>query len=361
MQKNKPKISIIIPVYNSEKFLEKCLHSAIQQTLEEIEIVVINDASIDNSLQIIKDFKTKDKRIKLIDFKENKGNGYGRNEGIKKAKGEYILFLDSDDWLENNTAELTYKKAIETNYKVVVFGYTQHMSFLKNKKKNKELYLPSVKNGSVDFFYYFMMHRKGMYSMPWVYLFSRALLIENKIEFSVGIYFEDIIFVTKALNSIQEIGVINGVSLYNYLIRKNSITQSLSKKKIDDNFTAHVYFKEYLEASNIFKKYESEYLIRFLVYCVFLSFWDYYRMSKKQKDEELDNYMKRVRKSKLLSFKNLYLLKTATKELEKTEIRTKKTYKMAFIILSQIKLNSFLFKTYMKIIRFRIQRNEKKN
>ena len=226
----KPKISIIIPVYNSEEFLEQCLNSAINQTLKETEIVVINDASTDNSLQIIKEFQIKDKRIKLIDFKRNKGNGYGRNKGIKKSKGEYILFLDSDDWLEKNVAELTYKKAVDSNNKIVVFGYTQHIAFLKNEKKNKELYLPSIQDGSTDFFYYFMMHRKGMYSMPWIYLFSRALLIENKIEFSVGIYFEDIIFVTKALNSIQKIGVINDTPLYNYRIRKNSITQSLSKK-----------------------------------------------------------------------------------------------------------------------------------
>ena len=254
MQKSNPKISIIIPVYNSEEFLEQCLNSAINQTLQDIEIVVINDASTDSSLQMIKEFQTKDKRIKLIDFKENKGNGYGRNEGVKTAKGKFILFLDSDDWLENTVAELTYKKAVESDYKIVVFGYTQHITFLKNEKKNKELYLPSVEDENTDFFYYFMMHRKGMYSMPWIYLFSRALLIENKIEFSVGIYFEDIIFVTKALNNIQKIGVINDIPLYNYRIRKNSITQSLSKKKIDDNFTAHVYFKEYLEASSIFKK-----------------------------------------------------------------------------------------------------------
>jgi glycosyltransferase involved in cell wall biosynthesis len=356
----KPKISIIIPVYNSEEFLEECLNSSIHQTLQEIEIVIINDASTDKSLQIIKDFQVKDSRIKLIDFKKNKGNGHGRNEGIKKAKGEYILFLDSDDWLENNVAELTYKKAVKENYELIVFGYTQHISFLNNEKKSKELYLPQIADGSDDFYYYFMMHRKGMYSMPWIYLISRALLIEKKIEFSVGIYFEDIIFVAKALNSIQKIGVLNNAPLYNYRIRKNSITQSLSKKKIDDNFTAHVYFKKYLESAGIYKTYEKEYLIRFLVYCVFLSFWDYYRMSKKQKDRELDDYMKNIRKSKLLSIKNFHFLKTASKNLEKNEVRTKKTYKTAYFILAQIKFNLLLFRIAMKIIRFKIQRDERK-
>lgn len=84
-----PKVSIIIPVYNTEKYLQQCLISAINQTLQEIEIIIINDASIDKSLKIIEEFQKKDKRIQLINFKENKGNGVGRNTALKKA----VIFL----------------------------------------------------------------------------------------------------------------------------------------------------------------------------------------------------------------------------------------------------------------------------
>ena len=93
------KISIIVPVYNTEKFLEKCLNSLIKQTLKDIEIICINDGSIDNSLQILRKFANKDKRIQIIN-QTNSGLSIARNAGINKATGEYIGFVDSDDWVD---------------------------------------------------------------------------------------------------------------------------------------------------------------------------------------------------------------------------------------------------------------------
>ncbi|MDC0635150.1 glycosyltransferase [Flavobacteriaceae bacterium] len=139
----RPNVSIIIPTYNAEAFLVQCLDSVVQQTQQSIEIVIINDASKDSSLDIIKSYQAQDPRITLIDFKENKGNGYGRNFGIKQAQGEYILFLDSDDWLEPDAVEQVYHKALQNQSQVVVFGYTQHMTAIKNKRKNKEIFLPT--------------------------------------------------------------------------------------------------------------------------------------------------------------------------------------------------------------------------
>ena len=98
MQSN-PKVSIIIPVYNVEQYLPKCLDSIINQTLKDIEIICINDGSIDNSLSILKEYASKDDRIIIID-KENEGQGIARNLGIKKAKGKYIGFVDPDDWVD---------------------------------------------------------------------------------------------------------------------------------------------------------------------------------------------------------------------------------------------------------------------
>lgn len=98
------KISIIVPVYNTEKFLEKCLNSLINQTLKDIEIICINDGSTDKSLQILEKFANKDKRIQIIN-QTNSGLSVARNIGIKKAKGEYIGFVDSDDWVDLNFFE----------------------------------------------------------------------------------------------------------------------------------------------------------------------------------------------------------------------------------------------------------------
>lgn len=114
------KISVIVPIYNVEKYLEQCLESIINQTLKDIEIICINDGSTDNSLNILNKYATKDKRIKIIN-QENKGLGATRNVGIKLAKGEYISFIDSDDFLELTTYEETYKISKENNLDFLMF------------------------------------------------------------------------------------------------------------------------------------------------------------------------------------------------------------------------------------------------
>ncbi len=304
-----PKVSIIIPVYNTEQHLHQCLNSAVGQTLKEIEIIIVNDASTDDSLKFIKEFQAIDYRIKLIDFKKNKGNGYGRNTAIKKAKGSYILFLDSDDWLENNTVEKTYLKATEKQSEIVLFGYRKWH----DKKSNyiREV-IPSYKENSSDYFKYFIENRKGFHSTPWGYLFSKKLIIENPISFSEGIYFEDINFVCQSLYYAKKINVVYKTPLYNYrAFRKNAITYSFTKKKINDLYTAHIYIKQFLKEKNIFKTYEKEYMIRYLVYCISFSFMGYLNMKRKEKDKELKDFMRRIRKSNLLSKNNMkHILKT---------------------------------------------------
>ena len=108
-----PKVSIIVPVYNVGKYLSKCLDSLINQTLEDIEIICINDGSTDNSLDILKSYRTKDSRIKIID-KPNEGLSITRNLGIHSATGNYIGFIDSDDWIDLDFYEKLYS-AITSN------------------------------------------------------------------------------------------------------------------------------------------------------------------------------------------------------------------------------------------------------
>lgn len=102
-----PRVSVIIPVYNVEKYLRECLDSVVNQTLKDIEVICIDDGSTDSSMEILKGYAAKDKRIKIIKQK-NKGAGAARNKGLKSAKGEYIHFLDSDDWIEIDAYEKLY-------------------------------------------------------------------------------------------------------------------------------------------------------------------------------------------------------------------------------------------------------------
>lgn len=109
-----PKVSVIIPVYNTENYLRKCLDSVCNQTLKDIEIICINDCSPDGCLDILREYASKDERIKIIDFKENKGAACARNAGIDTAQGEYIGFVDSDDFIDLDFYEKLYNKAVET-------------------------------------------------------------------------------------------------------------------------------------------------------------------------------------------------------------------------------------------------------
>lgn len=125
-------VSVIIPVYNVEKYLPKSLGSAINQTYGQLEIICINDGSPDNSLEILEDFAKKDSRIKIIN-QENKGLSGARNAGIKAATGDYIVFLDSDDWMDEDAVEAAVSKA--ENADTVLWGYIREFADKSLEKK----------------------------------------------------------------------------------------------------------------------------------------------------------------------------------------------------------------------------------
>ena len=125
----KIKVSVIVPVYNVEKFIDKCLNSLVNQTLKEIEIIVVNDGSPDNSQKIIDEYVKKyPDKIKSF-IKENGGQGSARNMGMEKAVGEYISFVDSDDWLDLDTLEKMYFLAKKDKSDIVICDMVDHYSY----------------------------------------------------------------------------------------------------------------------------------------------------------------------------------------------------------------------------------------
>ena len=329
------KVSIIIPVYNTSEYLHQCLDSAVNQTLKEIEIIVIDDASTDNSLEIIRQYERQDGRIRVIAFEENRGNGFGRNEAMRQATGAYLMFLDSDDWLDENAVDIVYRKAITQAFDVVMYGHISHHTDSRKNKTSQLVCQPTLADNDPDFFKYLMQQRKGLSCMPWQYLIERKLAMSNDILFSEGIYFEDVIFTIKAAYYAKSIAVLK-LPLYNYRRREGSITTSASKKKIADMFASLGIVKEFLEAEGIFKQYQREYLIRFLMHGVCCNFLDYFTLSKKNRDMELDDYMDRIRKSKLLCKENLLLLNHAISELNQDEARSKRFYMLCYRIMSSL-------------------------
>lgn len=134
MNKGKPVISIIVPAYNAEPYIEQCLDSLVNQNLEDIEIILLNDGSTDNTGEICNIYVEKDIRIKLIN-KENTGVSDTRNKGIELATGEYIMFVDADDWIDAETSEKSYKEAKKNDVDVLLWSYVREHKNRSIKKK----------------------------------------------------------------------------------------------------------------------------------------------------------------------------------------------------------------------------------
>ena len=122
MMMSSPKISIVIPVYNTEKFIDTCLESCITQTLKDIEIIIVDDCGSDGAIAIAGNYAKKDSRIKIIHHEKNKGLGGARNTGINVAIGEYLWFLDSDDYIAENSCQILYDYAKEKDLEIIQFS-----------------------------------------------------------------------------------------------------------------------------------------------------------------------------------------------------------------------------------------------
>ena len=191
-----PKISVIIPVYNVEQYLRECLDSVVSQTLSDIEIIIINDGSPDNSINIIREYEKKDSRIVVID-KKNEGVGKARNDGLRRATGEYIAFMDSDDYYPTeNVLEVLYNTAKENNVKVCggrkvkleTDGSLNH-----DEKCFTEYDLSFEPSGKCKYADY------GYDYGYWQFIFSRKMLIDNDVFFPPYRRFQDPPFFVKAM------------------------------------------------------------------------------------------------------------------------------------------------------------------
>lgn len=242
------KISVIIPAYNVEKHIERCLQSVINQTLKDIEIIIINDGSTDNTLENIKKvIDENDKRIKIIS-RINKGVSYSRNEGIELATGEYIAFLDADDWIEANFCEDVYLKLKQTNSDIITCDYYINESQIVKRPEfeiiNNKEYLKEILNGNI---------------MPSVALkvIKRNILIQNNIKFNEKIKIgEDLLFSFDL--SFLHIKVTNiKKPYYHYMIRENSASNSYNKN-ILDILNVIRYIEDKLRSHNLYNKFKDE-------------------------------------------------------------------------------------------------------
>ena len=200
-----------------------------------------------------------------------------------------------------------------------------------------------------------MLSRKGFSAVPWVYVVKSSLIKKHALRFSEGIYFEDIEFTTSLLYYAKKLTVLPFVG-YHYRKHPLSVTGRSSKQKIDDKFTAFTQIKSFLEDQGVFQQYQSLYLARFLTFCVYTCFNDYFSLSKNERDQKLDAYMLRIRKSTLLRKENLLLLRNISLSLPKEkEIVVRRVYLEAYAGLSGIKnryhMQRFLTRLFLRLNR----------
>ena len=214
-------ISIVVPIYNAEAYLNKCIDSLINQTKKNIEIILVNDGSTDKSEEIIKSYK--DKRIKYYKNK-NKGIGYTRNFGIDKSNSKYIMFLDSDDYLDVNACEKLFNKIEKDSSDVVVSDFIITHNGTEKKEVINDFKKTNLdKNSSIIL---------NINLSPWNKIYSSKLIKDNNIRFPEDIKYEDVLFVLECLDKANNISKLNKALNY-YIVRDNSETKTYDKKVFD--------------------------------------------------------------------------------------------------------------------------------
>jgi len=219
-----PKISVIIPVYNSEDFLQQCLDSVTKQTIKEIEIICIDDGSEDKSLNILENNKKKDRRIIIIN-QAHCNAGVARNRGLEIAKGEYLYFLDSDDYIENYALEKAYTKAKENNADITIFSaYTFFNTTNKPKLLENSLEIKNCpkKNpfNPMEMNQYLF---NSFQNWPWNKLYESNFIKNNKIMFQDVDRTNDMLFTCKSLMLSNRIFILNEPLVYHRVGRRNSM------------------------------------------------------------------------------------------------------------------------------------------
>lgn len=302
-----PKFSIIIPVYNVEKYLKKCLDGVFNQTYKDYEVIVVNDGTKDNSMDIVKDYN-----VKVINQK-NQGLSAARNAGVKKAIGDYLIFLDSDDYWEKDLLK-ELSKSLKNNPDLVRFQinevYEDGRVIPHQEESFTNLSGPDAFKKIVK--YHFVEN-------AWCYAISKKYYLENKFEFKAGTIHEDfgliplVIMKAKRVNSINYLG-------YNYLQRQGSIMSNKNyektKKKVADMYLHYNYLIEEINKldvdTTIFKSFIANSLILKITE---LNYKDYkFYLNKLKKEKVFDNLLtdttgRKVKKVLLrLSPKNYYKL-----------------------------------------------------
>lgn len=275
------RISIIIPVYNAENYIGCCLDSIINQTFQEIEIICVDDGSTDNSLSIIKEYSNKDKRIKVL-HQENKGASIARNNGINNSNGKYIIFVDSDDWLNEKALEKLFNHAEKTKSEMVIF------KFINVDESSKEEYFSEfsdleVFNSSFDNIIFNYLDVLDIIfkipHSPFNKLYDAYFLKKNHLKFLEGYGYEDPLFFIDSFLEANYVSILRE-PLYYYRQREDSTSADIGSE-FSDIFHIMACIKSTINKKGIYDKVKQQLFLYFIVNFKFV----YKRLHKEYRDD----------------------------------------------------------------------------
>lgn len=244
------KVSIIVPIYNAEKTIKRCIDSILRQTYKNFELLLINDGSKDQSLNIVNEYK--DKRIVVID-KKNEGVAKTRNLGIRKATGDYIMFIDNDDYIDSDYVDTYVNEIVNSDSDLVIGGYRR----INNKKKILFYKIPE------DYPW-----TKYIIMAPWAKIFSRKFIILNDIEFFDYCIGEDVYFLLSLLSFKPKISIISYIG-YNWYYNDESVSNTVQKgirKDVDILYLLNRINDFYMEKDEYINYYFYKYYVWYLLF-----------------------------------------------------------------------------------------------
>jgi len=256
-------ISLVLPVYNVEKYLSKCVESCLNQNIpkEQYEIIIVDDGSTDTSGQIGKEYENNNRNVSLI-HQQNKGLSGARNTGLFRAKGKYVWFIDSDDWIENNCLADIIEKLEEAQPDTMVINFykiDQNENRTFSAKKNIGFKENHIYSGTEYF-----GKRAGDFLNSWRYISNNKFLRNNNLHFYEGIVHEDNEHTPKLLYHAQRVLVYNK-PVYAHLIRTGSIMTTFNPKKIDSWYKIFDSMKDFrasISKESEFRTYLNQYLLQ---------------------------------------------------------------------------------------------------
>ena len=230
-----PKVSVVVPIYGVEKYLHQCVDSILAQTLTDIEVICVDDASDDGTLNIVKEFASKDSRIRLIELSERKGQGYARNRAIEIATGDYIGFVDSDDFVKPEMFELLYEKALENDNDIVMCQVSEYDD-VTGQYIQSDYYSLAPLYSFADRIFSAEDTKQVILDINvalWNKIYRRSYLAEIGEKFPEGFIYEDLPFFFGTYLPAKKVQIV-WKDLYAYRVnRKNSTMQQFNNKILD--------------------------------------------------------------------------------------------------------------------------------